>query len=208
MGNVNMEARQIHDRTEAGKHQSVADHLAALDAIAQQIEDMPAYTSSDRAWLDEWENKLPELPADPETDGVKVLTATTTSGETVKSWEEQQAGENVVFDNTEREVGTWDGSKLYRRTFSFTATGSSQYNVELDGTAIYSKAFLLFGYIEMASGDETFYVPICTPMTNGTWCYGIPMIKNNKLNLAIASNYGAISGKSGKAVILYTKSTT
>ena len=228
MGNVNMEASQINDRTGSSK-MSVAQHLKALDAIAAAIEGLPTFTSNDKAFLEElpafpsedgkkalvatttsgetsleYEEVLPE---DPETDGVRVLTATTSEGETAKSWEELQAGENVIFDNTEREIGTWEGSKLYRRTFSFTATGSSQYNVELDGNAIYSKAFLLFGYIEMAQGDENFFVPVCTPMTNGTWCYGIPMVKNNKLNLAIAANYGAISGKSGKVVILYTKTT-
>lgn len=206
--------------------------LEKLDAIAKQIEDMPTFTSDDKAFLADlpayptedgtkvltattsggetnlsYEDKS-DLPADPQTDGTRVLTATTDNGETVKSWETLQAGENVVFDNTEREIGTWNGSKLYRRTFTFTATGSSQYNVELDSNAIYSKAFLLFGFIEMAQGDEIFFVPICSPMTNGTWCYGIPMVKNNKLNLAIAANYGAISGKSGTAVILYTKVTT
>lgn len=64
--------------------------LEKLDALAKQIEDMPTFSSSDRAWLDEWEEKLPELPADPETDGVKVLTATTESGETVKSWKKPE----------------------------------------------------------------------------------------------------------------------
>ena len=64
--------------------------LEKLDALAKQIEDMPTFTSDDRDWLDEWESKLPELPEDPETDGVKVLTATTEDGETVKSWETEQ----------------------------------------------------------------------------------------------------------------------
>lgn len=64
MGNVNMEAKQIHDRTEAGKRQSVAEHLAALDAVAKKIDDMPTYTSVDRAFLDEWETNLPILAND------------------------------------------------------------------------------------------------------------------------------------------------
>lgn len=117
MGNVNMEAKQIHDRTEAGKHQSVADHLKALDALAQQIEDMPAYTSSDRAWLDEWERKLPELPANPVSDGVKVLTATTSSGETVISWEEPSTtipGYSTIAINTGKKWidGTTDVKRI------------------------------------------------------------------------------------------------
>lgn len=124
MGNVTMEATQIHDRTEAGKHQSVAEHLKALDALAQQIEDMPAYTSSDRAWLDEWESKLPELPADPATDGVKVLTATTASGETVKTWEEQESGGGVDYSTTEQDTGIkWiDGKSIYQKTYEVSGT--------------------------------------------------------------------------------------
>ena len=38
--------------------------LEKLDAIAQQIENMPTYTSADRAFLDEWESKLPDLAED------------------------------------------------------------------------------------------------------------------------------------------------
>ena len=207
--------------------------FADLDAIAKQIENMPTFTSDDRAFLSDlpsypsedgtkvltatttsgetslsYEEVENELPTNPSEDGTKVLTATTTSGETVLSWGTIETGENVEYSTTEKEIGTWNGEKLYRRTFTFTATGSSQYNVELDTNAIYSKAFLSFGFIEMAQGDENFFVPVCTPMTNGTWCYGIPMVKNNKLYLAIAANYGAISGKSGTVVILYTKKTT
>lgn len=92
MGNVNMEAKQIHDRTEAGKHQSVADHLASLDSVAKQIEDMPVYTSDDRAFLDTWEEALPDLPTE---DGTKVLTATTASGETTLTWEAPSGGFNL-----------------------------------------------------------------------------------------------------------------
>lgn len=81
MGNVHMEAKQIHDRTEVGKHKSVADHLKALDAVAQQIENLPTFTSNDRAFLE-------ELPAFPSEDGSKVLTATTSDGETTLSYED------------------------------------------------------------------------------------------------------------------------
>lgn len=128
MGNVNMEASQINDRTGSSK-MSVAQHLKALDAIAQQIEDMPAYTSSDRAWLDEWENKLPELPPDPETDGVKVLTATTTSGETVKSWEDSASG-GVNYSTTEQNTGIkWiDNKDIYIKTFSLAETDFTKSN--------------------------------------------------------------------------------
>lgn len=40
------------------------------------------------------------LPTDPATDGTKVLTATTTSGVTVKSWEDPASGSENVMDLT------------------------------------------------------------------------------------------------------------
>lgn len=147
MGNVNMEATQIHDRTEAGKHQSVAEHLKALDALAQQIEDMPAYTSSDRAWLDEWESKLPELPADPETDGVKVLTATTTSGETVKSWEEPESGGGVDYSTNEVDTGIhWiDGKNIYRKVFVFENVAAATATQQAHGITGLDTVVRLYG---------------------------------------------------------------
>ena len=76
--------------------------LERLNELAQKIDGMSTLTSSDRDWLDEWESKLPELPEDPESDGVKVLTATTDDGETVKSWEDPANGlpEDPVADGT------------------------------------------------------------------------------------------------------------
>lgn len=90
--------------------------LEKLDALAKQIEDMPTFSSSDRAWLDEWEDKLPELPEDPVSDGVKVLTATTESGETVKSWEDPATG-SVDYSTTAVNTGKkWiDGKDVYER---------------------------------------------------------------------------------------------
>lgn len=113
MGNVNMEAKQIHDRTEAGKHQSVADHLKALDAIAATIENLPTFTSNDRAFLE-------ELPAFPTEDGTKVLTATTSSGETSLSYEEVESGENQIYSTTPAKVGSFEGSDVYRRVYDLS----------------------------------------------------------------------------------------
>ena len=48
--------------------------FADLDAIAKQIENMPTFTSDDKSFL-------ADLPSYPSEDGTKVLTATTTSGE-------------------------------------------------------------------------------------------------------------------------------
>lgn len=151
MGNVNMEAKQIHDRTEAGKRQSVADHLKALDAVAQQIENLPTFTSNDKAFLEGLPafpsedgskvltattsggntnlsyGEIPnELPADPATDGTKVLTATTESGETTLSWEDPASG---TVDYSTNEVNTgykWiDGKDIYQKTIEIGTLPSS-----------------------------------------------------------------------------------
>lgn len=135
MGNVNMEAKQIHDRTEEGKHQSVADHLKALDAIAASIENIPTFTSDDRAFLE-------GLPAFPTEDGTKVLTATTSSGETTLSYEEVESGENQIYSSTPVQIGYVGDKPLYRVfvTFdtpitssdsSYTSTDINSENIEL-----------------------------------------------------------------------------
>lgn len=79
--------------------------LEKLDAIAQQIENMPTFTSNDKAFLE-------DLPAYPDTDGKKVLTATTTSGTTVLSWGNQSAAD---YSTTEHATGQkWiDGKDVY-----------------------------------------------------------------------------------------------
>ena len=206
MGNVNMEATQINDRTGASK-MSVAQHLKALDAIAQQIEDMPAYTSSDRAWLDEWENKLPELPEDPETDGVRVLTATTSEGETAKSWEEMQAGENQDYSVSPVEIGKWiDGSKLYRRVDTYVPEGgATKWFTDFS----YKFATVQFGFLKAnESGDKYYPLPALSGST-----YGLQIqarIENHKLGLDCAKwgNYGTWNGAPVTVVTIFTKNET
>lgn len=195
MGNVNMEAAQIHDRTEAGKHQTVAEHLKALDALAQQIEDMPAYTSSDRAWLDEWESKLPELPEDPETDGVKVLTATTTSGETVKSWEEPESGGGVDYSTTEHTTGQkWiDGKEIYSITKPVSAmVANASQDITLTNVDNFITAFGL-----STEGTPIPYTDT-VPAGNIGWYYA-----GNSTVKIITSTSRTISG--GYITCFYTK---
>lgn len=94
--------------------------LAEMDKIAQQMADMPTFTSNDKAFLADlpaypdtdgkkvltattnegttslsYEDIPAELPEDPTEDGTKVLTATTTSGTTVLSWETPSGGFNL-----------------------------------------------------------------------------------------------------------------
>lgn len=128
--------------------------LEKLDAIASQIENMPTFTSSDRAFLEDlpaypdtdgakmltattsegntslsYEDIPEELPADPESDGTRVLTATTSSGSTVKSWEAYQ--NNPDFSTTEQKTGQkWiDGKDIYFCTYTgltITTSGNWQ----------------------------------------------------------------------------------
>lgn len=127
--------------------------LEKLDAIAKQIENMPTFTSDDRAFLEDlpaypdtdgtkmltattsegntslsYEDIPEELPADPQSDGTRVLTATTSSGSTVKSWEELQSMPD--YSDTEQKTGQkWiDGKDIYFRTFTgLTLTTTSSW---------------------------------------------------------------------------------
>lgn len=115
MGNVNMEATQINDRTGASK-MSVAQHLKSLDAIASAIEGLPTFTSNDRAFLE-------ELPAFPSEDGKKALVATTESGTTSLNYEEIESS-CVDYSTTEQHSGQkWiDGKDIYFITVVFPET--------------------------------------------------------------------------------------
>lgn len=149
MGNVNMEAKQIHDRTETGKHQSVADHLKALDAIAASIEDLPTFTSNDRAFLE----ALPDFPTE---DGTKVLTATTSSGETNLSYEEVESGENQIYSDTPVQIGRVGNKPLYRLFAEFETPIVSVDNAYTT-TVINSKNIGLILRGDGINADGTYY---------------------------------------------------
>lgn len=122
--------------------------LERLDALAKQIDNMPTFTSNDRAFLEElpafpatdgtkalmattesgetslsYEELEKELPADPVSDGVKVLTATTESGETVLSWEEPETS-GVNYSTTEQKTADkWtDGKDIYCKVVNLSET--------------------------------------------------------------------------------------
>lgn len=98
------------DGTILEKKLGIAEKLAQLNEIAQKVDDMPAFTSNDRAFLE-------ELPGFPAEDGKKVLTATTESGETSLEYEEVEAGV-VDYSTTEQATGQkWvDGKEIYFKT--------------------------------------------------------------------------------------------
>lgn len=149
--------------------------LEELDAIAQQIADMPTFTSSDRAFLADlpaypetdgtkvltattssgettlsYEDKS-DLPADPETDGTRVLTATTESGETVLSWEDKVS--SADYSTTEQATGRkWLDSPTYLIVIDLgeekTVASNTWYTV---GTHLTSET-IINGYGITASG--------------------------------------------------------
>lgn len=96
------------DGTILEKKLNLEEKLAQLNEIAQKVDNMPTFTSNDRAFLE-------DLPGYPAVDGKKVLTATTESGETSLSYEEVESGENQVYSTTPVTFGTWiDGKDLKR----------------------------------------------------------------------------------------------
>lgn len=135
--------------------------LEKLDALAKSIDNMPTFTSNDRAFLEEipgfpttdgkkvltantsegdttleYEAIPEELPADPVSDGTRVLTATTSGGETVKSWETPASG--VDYSTAEVNTGRkWiDGKDIFSKVIDFesniTLPNNALYDTELD----------------------------------------------------------------------------
>lgn len=179
--------------------------LEKLDAIAKQIEDMPTFSSSDRDWLDEWEDKLPELPDDPETDGVKVLTATTLSGETVKSWEEPESG-NVDYSTSEVDTGIrWtDGKTIYRRVVNIGALPDSSTKTITLGLTI-DTLIRLQGSVKAGNSG---FLPLPYTTFDGSTSYATWVSIDNNGDLVVTDNgpFGT-AGYNGICIIEYTKVT-
>ena len=152
--------------------------FADLDAIAKQIENMPTFTSNDRAFLE-------ELPAFPIEDGIKVLTATTESGETVLSWETVDSG--IILSDVETPIGSILGNTLFSKIItptaytlsdSFTDTGLTISGIE--------KCVLSFGY-------------------NVNQCFPIEI--EVRTGGAIFARYGGGAFSPTNIVFIYTKTT-
>lgn len=95
MGNVNMESHQIHYKGE----ETAKTMFEKLDLIAQQVGDLPTFTSDDRAFLE-------KLPALPKAEGKTVLTAETDDqGETNLSYAAPEVeGEDVAPEFSDAEA--------------------------------------------------------------------------------------------------------
>lgn len=161
------------DGTILEKKLKLIEKLNQLDEIAQRIDDMPTYTSEDRAWLDEWEEKLPELPTMPSEDGETVLKATTTDGQTVLSW--GQGGGNI-FDFTGEVATGWiweNGKELFlRKITNINAGNNNPDSVQIGTDSFYDKAFLIFGWVERNVDGVHVKIPLPVSWpgeTNSLW---------------------------------------
>lgn len=180
--------------------------LEELDAIARKIDNLPTFTSTDRDWLDEWESKLPELPEDPETDGVKVLTATTESGETVKSWEEPAIG-CVDYSTTEQNTGQkWiDNNDIYVKVVELGALPNATiknvpHNISNVGT--WTK---IVGVANNTSNKTGISIPLVYDGNNAS---NNTRMAVNDTNVVLETDTDRSSFNVCYAILYYTKETT
>lgn len=166
MGNVNMEAKQIHDRTEAGKRQSVAEHLAALDAVAKKIDDMPTYTSVDRAFLDEWETNLPILANDVSNLGTtkanQITIAPFFNAETAYDPGDIVYYNGLSYRCVNAHEGEWDADD-----FAATTIDNELSSLNSKITTLENKAMNPYATTELATILTSENIKSVTPTVNG-----------------------------------------
>lgn len=198
--------------------------FADLDAIAKQIENIPTFTSNDRAFLEELpafpsedgtkvlkatttsgetslsygdiENELPETPTE---DGTKVLTATTVSGETVLSWENPST---VNYSTTEQLTGQkWiDGKDIYSKTVNLgTLPNDTVKTVSADispNTVVKIEAFCV-------DANSTLPIPRTASGNNS-----IDIYYTYSTNSIVVTTEKDMSTHTGYVTLYYTKQTT
>lgn len=205
--------------------------LEKLDALAKQIDNLPTFTSNDRAFLADlpaypvtdgkkvltattdsgdtslsYEEIESELPAEPSADGVKVLTATTESGETVLSWDDP-AGGGLDYSTTEQNTGVkWiDGKNIYRIVVELGALpNATTKNVAHNITNI----------------NEWIKIIAVANNTNNTSGISIPLVYDgnnasnntrlavNDTNVVLETDTDRSSFNKCYAILFYTKTTT
>lgn len=128
--------------------------LEKLDALAKQIENMPSYTSTDRAFLDEWEVKLPDMKDDVSnletTKANQITIAPTFSAE-----DEYSVGDLVYYNGlsyrcVNAHTGEWDANDFIPTTIAielanktvidYSATEQNTRQKWVDGKDIYTKS--------------------------------------------------------------------
>ena len=191
--------------------------LEKLDAIAKQIDNMPTFTSNDKAFLADlpaypdtdgakvltattfsgetslsYEEIPNELPDDPVSDGTKVLTATTTSGETVLSWEEPASG-GLDFSTTEQDTGRkWINNKsIFVKTIDLGEEKNLPSNSWYDTAVVLGSDFIVGGFANSNSG----HIPV--QLTEGNSTEGVKILQTR--NTTVGCRY---------VTAYYTKATT
>lgn len=199
--------------------------LEKLNAIASQIENMPTFTSDDRAFLEDlpaypdtdgtkiltatttggntslsYEDIPEELPADPQSDGTRVLTATTDDGTTVKSWKAYQSMPN--YSTTEQNTGKkWiDGSSVYAKTYNDLQLTDS-IDITVDNNFGSDKNIINLECIAYMATEQ---IPISSLCQSGSR-FVYPYLSNGELKIAVNGN---MSSYKTRLTVYYTKSTT
>ena len=142
--------------------------LERLDALAKQIEDMPVYTSDDRAFLDTWERDLPILEQDVSdletTKANQITIAPTFSAETAYDVGDLVYYNGLSYRCTNAHEGEWDADDFAATTINnelatlnsnlsnkatfatYTISGSETVNIyHSDGILLFSDRGGLYG---------------------------------------------------------------
>lgn len=200
--------------------------LEKLDAIASQIENMPTFTSNDKAFLEDlpaypdtdgtkmltatttsgetslsYEDIPEELPADPQSDGTRVLTATTSSGTTVKSWEAYQS--NPDYSTTEQKTGQkwFDGNDIYFKVYHVPTLPNNTTLVIEENFAPTKKVIDIKGVCTAVSNDKTYQYAMAY---YGAYATDACYIGVNENDLVVIAK-GNWSTYNGDIIIYYTK---
>lgn len=206
MGNVNMEASQINYR---GGESKMSVEQAIKEAGSYTLPTASADTlggvkvGSGLSIADGVLSADGQLPEDPETDGVKVLTATTSSGETIHSWEDPESG---VVDYSTNEVDTgikWiDGKTIYRKVVEFGALPANTSKTVSSGLTNETIVNMRGIAINSTDGIETVLPCPTSNNKNGQLYYDL---NNHNIVVATADDYSAYTAY---IVLEYTKTTT
>lgn len=202
MGNVHMEASQINYRGGETK-------MSVEEAIKGASYELPIASAATLGGVKIGSgisiaeggviSAEAQLPANPETDGVKVLTATTAEGSTTLSWEEPESGSENVMDmsGTVTEIGTVKVSgtdyTLKRKVFTFDPTTDSYIETGLTNENI----LRMYGF---GTSSENVTIPL--PYLGGSsTIYMYYNNANHRLMLQINGNFSAYASMT--AVIEY-----
>lgn len=197
MGNVNMEATQIHFRGTGGG--TVAQKLQAL---ADAIENMPTFTSNDRDFLDDWESILPISDEVPE--GQYVLSATKSELGATYSWEEPESG-IINYSTTEQNTGQkWiDGRDIYSKTINFGAFPNATSKSVAHGIDNLN----LLIKIDSIAYDGISYMTVPLVYARDDAALNTRLLVNDT-NIVVSSNSDRSNITQCYVTLYYTKSTT